>query len=92
MNNKTEAKKVTLRPKQLKKVLRVAKKDYDGNFSLALRVMIDKFNEGTCDSCRHWNDGQCEKLVYFTDGGYTNNYMETEADFGCNRWEAKEEE
>ena len=49
LNNKTEAKKVTLRPKQLKKVLRVAKKDYDGNFSLALRVMIDKFKENEDD-------------------------------------------
>jgi hypothetical protein len=45
MNNKTEAVKVTLRPTQIKKVLRVAKKDYEGNFSLTLRVMIDKFEE-----------------------------------------------
>jgi len=45
MNNKTEAVKVTLRPTQIKKVMRVAKKDYEGNFSLTLRVMIDKFEE-----------------------------------------------
>lgn len=45
MNNKTEAVKITLRPSQIKKVKRVAKKDYEGNFSLTLRVMIDKFKE-----------------------------------------------
>lgn len=46
MKNKTEARKVTLRPSQIKKVERIAKKDYEGNFSLTLRVMIDKFEEG----------------------------------------------
>lgn len=46
MKNKTEAIKVTLRPSQIKKVKRIAKKDYEGNFSLTLRVMIDKFKEG----------------------------------------------
>ena len=45
MKNKTEAVKVTLRPTQIQKVMRVAKKDYEGNFSLTLRVMIDKFKE-----------------------------------------------
>ena len=45
MKNNTEAVKVTLRPSQIKKVKRVAKKDYEGNFSLTLRVMIDKFEE-----------------------------------------------
>ena len=45
MNNKTVPVKITLRPTQIKKVTRVAKKDYEGNFSLCLRVMIDKFKE-----------------------------------------------
>lgn len=45
MVNKTEAVKVTLRPTQKNKVKRIAKKDYEGNFSLALRVIIDKFKE-----------------------------------------------
>ena len=45
MDNKTQAVKVTLRPTQIQKVKRVAKKDFEGNFSLCLRVMIDKFEE-----------------------------------------------
>ena len=45
MQNKTEAIKVTLRPTQIQKVMRVVKKDYEGNFSLTLRIMIDKFKE-----------------------------------------------
>lgn len=45
MTNKTEAIKITLRPSQIQKVKRVAKEDYEGNFSLTLRVMIDKFEE-----------------------------------------------
>lgn len=49
MNNKTEPVKVTLRPTQIQKVKRVAKKDYEGNFSLCLRVMIDKFKEDEDD-------------------------------------------
>jgi len=45
MQNKTEAIKVTLRPTQIKKVKLIAKKEYEGNFSLALRVIIDKHGE-----------------------------------------------
>jgi len=45
MQNKTEAIKVTLRPTQIKKVKQIAKKEYEGNFSLALRVIIDKHGE-----------------------------------------------
>lgn len=45
MVNKTEAVKVTLRPTQINKVKRIAKRDYDNTFSLTLRVMIDKFEE-----------------------------------------------
>lgn len=45
MQNKTEAVKVTLRPTQINKVKRIAKRDYDGNFSFALRVIIDKYGE-----------------------------------------------
>ena len=45
MVNKTEAIKVTLRPTQIKKVKRIAREDYEGNFSLALRVIIDKHGE-----------------------------------------------
>ena len=42
MQNKTEAIKVTLRPTQIQKVKLIAKKDFEGNFSMALRVIIDK--------------------------------------------------
>ena len=38
---KTEAVKVTLRPKQIQKVKRLAKEKYEGNFSMALRALID---------------------------------------------------
>lgn len=41
----TEPVKVTLRPNQIKKVKQIAKRDFDGNFSMALRVIIDKYNE-----------------------------------------------
>jgi len=62
MNNKTEAVKVTLRPTQIKKVMRVAKKDYEGNFSLTLRVMIDKFEEEEEGFC-YRKDSPFMKLV-----------------------------
>ena len=42
MKENTEAVMVTLRPSQIKKVKEVAKRDCDNNFSLALRVIIDK--------------------------------------------------
>jgi len=45
MENKTKAVKVTLRSSQINKVIKIAKKDYEGNFSMALRIMIDKFKE-----------------------------------------------
>jgi predicted nucleic acid-binding protein len=43
MNNNTKPRKVTLRPTQTNKVLKVAKERYESNFSMALRVMVDKF-------------------------------------------------
>jgi len=45
VNNKTTAIKVTLRPSHISKVKLLAKKEYEGNFSMALRVMIDKYEE-----------------------------------------------
>jgi len=45
MIEKTEAVKVTLRPKQIKKVKKVSDKNYEGNFSLCLRVMIDRYKD-----------------------------------------------
>ena len=41
--NNTLPVKVTLRPIQIKKVKQVAKSSYEGNFSMALRIMIDKY-------------------------------------------------
>lgn len=49
MDNKTEAIKVTLRPTQIKKVKEIAKSDYEGNFSLCLRVIIDKYKRADDD-------------------------------------------
>jgi len=91
MKNKTEAVKVTLRPTQIQKVLRVAKKDYEGNFSLTLRVMIDKFKEETCESCKYnggivnYDEIQChnEENVVASEGMWG---VFTKG-FGCNRWE-----
>ena len=93
MQNKTEAVKVTLRPTQIQKVKRVAKKDYDGNFSLCLRVMIDKFEDGTCETCVFWDNGHCDKNIADDSDEDYNLLMDiTSSDFGCNMWEAKEEE
>ena len=87
MNNKTEAKKVTLRPKQLKKVLRVAKKDYDGNFSLALRVMVDKFEDEprNCNNCKSF-PGFCS-----VGGAIEIHELRDLDDFYCGDWEKKDE-
>lgn len=63
MDNKTEAVKVTLRPKQRKKVKAVAKRDYEGNFSMALRVMIDRFEEEVYDmSIKHMSLEEAKEL------------------------------
>lgn len=43
---KIEFKKVSLYPKQIKKVKRIALREYEGNFSFALRQLIDKHLEG----------------------------------------------
>lgn len=45
MKEKTEAIKITIYPSQVKKVKRIALEGYDGNFSMALRKIIDKFKE-----------------------------------------------
>jgi hypothetical protein len=42
MKEKTQPIKVTLRPKQIDKIKDIAKVSYDGNFSFALRIIIDK--------------------------------------------------
>lgn len=41
-NDKTVSKKVTLYPKQIKKIAEFAKAEFEGNESMALRKMIDK--------------------------------------------------
>ena len=43
--NKTEAVKVTLRSSQIKIVKKLANDMFEGNFSMALRYMIDKHKE-----------------------------------------------
>lgn len=43
--NKTEAVKVTLRPSQIKAVKKLANDMFEGNFSMALRCLIDKHKE-----------------------------------------------
>ncbi len=44
MNN-TQPVKVTLRPEQIEKVKKLAKYKYDGNFSLALRSIINQHKD-----------------------------------------------
>ena len=68
---------------------------YVGEFSKEERVelMYDAINGsiGSCGVCNHYTQqGQCEKLLYFTNGGHTNNYMEVEEDFYCADFERKE--
>ena len=46
MKENTQAIKVTLRPAQIQKVKKIARKEFEGNFSMALRVIIDKHKEG----------------------------------------------
>jgi hypothetical protein len=43
--NKTEAVKVTLRSSQIKIVKKLANDMFEGNFSMALRCLIDKHKE-----------------------------------------------
>jgi len=91
MNNKTEAVKVTLRPTQIKKVKLIAKKRYEGNFSMALRVMVDKFEDGTCESCKHYDKGYCsiEVNVETVDGLGCVANVEVDLNDGCNKWEKR---
>jgi len=54
---------------------------------------MELFNEAesmTCDNCVYDSMGECEKLVYFTGGGWTNNYFETENIKFCDMWEKKQ--
>jgi hypothetical protein len=45
MQNKTEAVKATLRPSHIKTVKKLANDMFEGNFSMALRYIIDNVNE-----------------------------------------------
>jgi hypothetical protein len=96
MNNKTEAKKVTLRPSQTKKILRKAKKDYEGNFSMALRVMVDRFEDGTCENCKHYNTRygktcNIERKAFNDDDFECVVTLIVEKNDYCNKWEAKDD-
>ena len=43
MSENTQQVKITLRPKQIAKVKKLARDKYEGNFSMALRQIIDCF-------------------------------------------------
>jgi len=51
--------------------------------------LFDEVESMVCENCIHDSMGECEKLVYFTDGGYTNSYFETENIKFCDMWEKK---
>ena len=51
-------------------------------------IIFDDLESKTCENCKYW-DGECSELCYFTDGGWTNNYFETDKDFSCNKWEKR---
>lgn len=64
------------------------------SFQLLIDKIYDDFEARTCESCRYSNIepyieeyGECEKGY----GWYWNSHMEIGKDFGCNKWEAKDD-